>query len=93
MVKRIAVVNNEKLKDMEKKEHIQSLCPINRSGTECMYFEGSKLFIDEASCIGCGICSNQAPDAIKIINLPDALDKEPIHRYGQNAFALYLLWA
>ena len=91
MVKRIAVVNNEKLKDMEKKKHIQSLCPINRAGTECMYLEGSSLYIDETSCIGCGICSNTAPEAIKIINLPEALNKEPIHRYGQNAFALYNL--
>ena len=56
-----------------------------------MYLEGSSLYIDETSCIGCGICSNTAPEAIKIINLPEALNKEPIHRYGQNAFALYNL--
>lgn len=91
MAKRIAVVDNTKLKDMDKKKHIQSLCPINRKGDECMYFDGKKLLIDEGLCIGCGICVNQAPESIKIINLPEALNKSPIHRYGQNEFALYNL--
>ena len=91
MVKRIAVIDNNKLKDMEKKKHIQSLCPVNRKGDECMYFDGPKLLIDEALCIGCGICVNAAPEAIKVINLPEALEKDPIHRYGENQFALYNL--
>jgi ATP-binding cassette subfamily E protein 1 len=88
---RIAVVDNEKLKDMDKKKHIQSLCPINRKGDECIYFEGSKLYIDEDLCIGCGICSNAAPEAIHIINLPEELEKDPIHRYGKNGFELFSL--
>src|SRR3989344_7876788 len=91
MVKRIAVIDNNKLKDMEKKKHIQSLCPVNRKGDECMYLDGPKLLIDEALCIGCGICVNAAPEAIKVINLPEALEKDPIHRYGENQFALYNL--
>ncbi len=91
MVKRIAVVDNTKLKDMQKKKHIQSLCPINRKGDDCIYFDENKLLIDESLCIGCGICIKAAPEAIKIINLPEALDKQPIHRYGQNQFALYNL--
>ena len=91
MAERIAVVDNTKLKDMEKKKHIQSLCPINRKGDECIHFRGEKLYIDEGLCIGCGICVNQAPEAIKIINLPEALEKDPIHRYGENGFALYNL--
>ncbi|MBN1386402.1 ribosome biogenesis/translation initiation ATPase RLI [Candidatus Woesearchaeota archaeon] len=88
---RIAVIDNTKLKDMDKKKHIQSLCPVNRRGEECIYFQGEKLFIAESLCIGCGICSNTAPEAIHIINLPEALKEEPIHRYGQNEFALYSL--
>ncbi len=91
MAKRIAVVDNTKLKDMQKKKHIQSLCPINRKGDDCIYFDGNKLLIDESLCIGCGICPKEAPDAIKIINLPEALEKQPIHRYGKNQFALYNL--
>ena len=88
---RIAVVDNSKLKDKQKKEYIQGLCPVNRKGEDCIYFEGEKLRIDEGLCIGCGICSNAVPEAIDIINLPEQLEKDPIHRYGKNAFALYNL--
>ncbi|MBW2975977.1 ribosome biogenesis/translation initiation ATPase RLI [Candidatus Woesearchaeota archaeon] len=91
-MKRIAVVDNEKLKDMQKKLHIQSLCPVNRRGVECIKIEKDGwLSIDEASCIGCGICVKAADDAIKIVNLPEILEKKPIHRYGDNEFALFSL--
>lgn len=88
---RIAIVDNTKLKDMQQKQHIQSICPVNRTGTECIYFSGEKLFIDEATCIGCGICAHAAPAAIQIINLPEQLKSSPIHRYGTNEFVLYSL--
>jgi ATP-binding cassette subfamily E protein 1 len=90
-MKRIAIVNNDKLKDIDRKKHIQSICPVNRTGTECIYFDGTKLQIDEGTCIGCGICANAAPEAIQIINLPDQLKSAPIHRYGINKFVLYSL--
>ena len=86
---RIAIVDNDKLKDMDRKKHIQSICPVNRTGTECIYFEGNKLQIDEVTCIGCGICANAAPEAIQIINLPEQIKATPIHRYGANKFVLY----
>jgi len=88
---RIAVVDNSKLKDMERKKHIQSICPVNRTGTECIYFDGNNLQIDEATCIGCGICANAAPEAIQIINLPEQIKATPIHRYGTNRFVIYSL--
>ncbi|MEM2138629.1 MAG: ribosome biogenesis/translation initiation ATPase RLI [Candidatus Woesearchaeota archaeon] len=91
MPKRIAIVDNTKLKDEDKKKYIQSLCPINRTGKECITIEGKKLLIDESLCIGCGICVNAAPEAIKIINLPSALEKQPIHRHSLNGFVLYNL--
>jgi len=91
-MKRIAVVDNEKLKDKEKNLYIQSLCPVNRSGVECITVaKDGRLSIDENTCIGCGICPKAAPYAIKIVNLPEILDKTPIHRYGENKFALYSL--
>ena len=91
-MKRIAVVDNEKLKDMPQKLHIQNLCPVNRSGTECITIEKNGfLEIDEATCIGCGICVKAAPNAIKVVNLPEILDKNPIHRYSENGFALFHL--
>ena len=91
MTNRIAVVDNTKLKDMQKKQHIQGLCPVNRAGKECMYFDKEKLLIDESLCIGCGICVNAAPEAISIINLPDEWNEQPVHRYGENEFVLYNL--
>ena len=91
-MKRIAVVDNEKLRDMQQKLHIQSLCPVNRAGTECIGItKEGKLTIDELTCIGCGICIKAAPESIRIINLPEILDRTPIHRYGENRFALFSL--
>ena len=92
--KRIAVVNNEEIKDREESIYIQSLCPINRSGIECIAVakdDKGTLTIDENTCIGCGICVKANPKAIQIVNLPTALDENPIHRYGTNLFALYRL--
>ena len=89
---RIAIVDNEKLKDMQLKQYIVSICPINRTGKECITISpDSKLFIDEMLCTGCGICPKAAPNAIKIINLPEELKAQPIHRYGENQFVLYSL--
>src|SRR3989338_5720742 len=86
---RIAIVDNEKLKDMQEKLHIQSICPVNRTGKECIKVEDGKLTIDEHLCTGCGICPKAAPNAIKIINLPEEVKTNPIHRYGENKFVLY----
>ncbi|AIF69035.1 ATPase [Palaeococcus pacificus DY20341] len=48
--------------------------------------------IQEASCTGCGICIHKCPfNAITIVNLPEELDKDCVHRYGVNAFVLYRL--
>jgi ATP-binding cassette subfamily E protein 1 len=69
------------------------VCPVNRMGEQCI-IEGpdKKALIDEKLCTGCGICPKKCPfGAISIINLPEELDKEPIHRYGVNGFALYNL--
>ncbi len=87
---RIAIVDNEKLKDMQQKLYIQGICPVNRTGKECIKVEADgKLTIDEYLCTGCGICPKAAPNAINIINLPEELKTKPIHRYGENKFVLY----
>src|SRR3989344_4446215 len=87
---RIAIVDNEKLKDKQQNLYIQNLCPVNRTGKECIKVEtDGKLIIDEHLCTGCGICPKVAPHAIKIINLPEELKTIPIHRYGENKFVLY----
>ena len=89
---RIAIVDNEKLKEMQQKLYIQGICPVNRTGKECIRISADgKLIIDELLCTGCGICPKAAPHAIKIINLPEELKTKPIHRYGENKFVLYSL--
>jgi ATP-binding cassette subfamily E protein 1 len=67
------------------------VCPVNRMGEQCI-IEGPdhKALIDEKLCTGCGICPKKCPfGAISIINLPEELTSEPIHRYGINGFSLY----
>jgi ATP-binding cassette subfamily E protein 1 len=70
------------------------------TGKECITERGpdadegdpDQIRISEELCLGetCGICVEKCPfDAIEIINLPAELEDDPVHRYGENAFALY----
>ena len=87
---RIAIIDNKKLKILSEKKIIQSKCPVNMMGKECMYFEGEKLLINEDLCTGCGICVKfDNYDSIKIINLVGLKDKEVIHQYGNNGFRIF----
>lgn len=71
----------------------QKVCPVNRSGEECVYEgEDKKAKIIESQCIGCGICPKKCPtNAITIVNLPEEFDERPIHQYGESGFQLYNL--
>ncbi|MFH1637808.1 MAG: ribosome biogenesis/translation initiation ATPase RLI [Candidatus Woesearchaeota archaeon] len=68
-------------------------CPVNRTGKECIVIkEDNKPAIDEELCTGCGICVHRCPtQCLDIINLPEKLKEDPIHRYGQNQFELFRL--
>ena len=96
MRKRIAVIDRNKCHPDECGNYLcAKLCPVNRAGADCIYpgdDPGKKARIDELLCTGCGICPNRCPfGAITIINLPETLNKPPIHRYGENMFELYSL--
>jgi len=92
MPKRLAVIDRELCKPKSANYICMRVCPVNRTGKECIMrsAEDRKPLIDEAMCIGCGICSKKCPTgAISIVNLPEKLDENPIHRYGRNLFSLY----
>ncbi len=96
MRKRIAIIDREKCHPQECGNYLcAKLCPVNRAGADCIYpgdDAGKKARIDEFLCTGCGICPKRCPfGAIQIINLPEQLNKPPVHRFGENEFELYSL--
>jgi ATP-binding cassette subfamily E protein 1 len=93
--KRIAVIDRDLCSPQACGFYLcQKVCPINRSGQDCITVSDldKKPLIAEDLCIGCGICPKKCPkSAIDVVNLPTELDETPIHRYGKNLFALYRL--
>lgn len=92
---RIAIIEREKCINGKGCAFIcGKYCPVNRTGKDCIVVSevDNKALIDEELCIGCNICLHRCPaQCISIINLPEKLKAEPIHRYGRNAFELFHL--
>lgn len=88
---RIAIINKKLCKPNKCGKECIAVCPINRSGEKCVYLE-EKSVIDESLCIGCGLCVKKCPfKAIDVVNTPEKLKEEPIHRFGKNQFVLFRL--
>jgi len=96
----IAVVDLDRCQPDRCNYECSNFCPPNRTGKECITLRGEdaeegkpdQIRISEEVCLGetCGICVEKCPfDAIEIINLPQELEDEPTHRWGENAFSLY----
>lgn len=91
---RIAIVSADKCKPSRCASECKKGCPIVRSGKLCIEVaKTSKIaYLSEVLCIGCGICVKKCPfGAISIINLPTNLEKDTVHRYGENSFKLHRL--
>ena len=89
---RIAVLNQDKCKVKKCNQVCVSFCPMVRSRVEAIRVEGDKAVISETLCSGCGICVKKCPfKAISIVNLPDELEKDCSHRFGENSFKLFRL--
>lgn len=89
---RIAVLDVDRCKPKRCDRMCYRFCPIVRTKVEAIRFEGEKAVIVESLCTGCGICVKKCPfKAIFIVNLPDELEKDCSHRFGENSFKLYRL--
>lgn len=91
---RIAVIDEDKCKPKECERLCYRFCPMVRTKVYAVRFDEGKEkpVIVEPLCTGCGICVKKCPfGAITIVNLPEELEDECSHRYGENTFKLYRL--
>ncbi|WP_218266581.1 ribosome biogenesis/translation initiation ATPase RLI [Saccharolobus shibatae] len=93
MFVRVAVINYDFCKPDKCNLECINFCPVDRSGGKAIELSDivkGKPVIYEETCIGCGICVKKCPyEAISIVNLPDELEGEVIHRYKVNGFKLF----
>ncbi len=87
---KLAIVHKEKCKPLICGRECKKYCPVEKQELDTCIVIGDKCSIDEHTCVGCAICVKRCPfGAINIVNLPSVSEKDIVHRYGDNGFALY----
>ncbi|HIQ12890.1 MAG TPA: ribosome biogenesis/translation initiation ATPase RLI, partial [Thermoprotei archaeon] len=92
MVLRVAVIDRDICNPDKCNHECQRFCPPVKMGIMAVEFIDGEPYINEPLCIGCGICVNKCPfNAITIVNLPQELETDMVHRYDINGFRLFRL--
>jgi len=88
---RVAVVDRERCRPDKCDQPCIRFCPMVRTRREAIRQDDEgKAYISELICSGCGICVKKCPfDALRIVNLPDELKSDHLHRFGPNSFTLF----
>lgn len=87
---KLAIVDKEKCKPLVCGHECKKYCPVEKQESDSCVEISEKCVIDEHACVGCSICVKRCPfGAIDIVNLPSVSEKDIVHRYGENGFALY----
>lgn len=87
---KLAIVHKEKCKPTICGRECKKYCPVEKQEADSCIVIENKSRIDEHTCVGCAICVKRCPfGAIDIVNLPSVSEKDIVHRYGDNGFALY----
>lgn len=91
---RVAVLNSDRCKSKDCGKECIKYCPVVRTGVDCIYIKDDMRYphIVESLCQGCGICVKKCPfKALSVVNIPEELKTDFIHRYGKDTFVLFRL--
>jgi ATP-binding cassette subfamily E protein 1 len=92
---RLAVIDVDKCKPTRCTHECQRKCPVERSGSQLFFFDEKDPkkppTVAESLCIGCGLCQICRFGAVYIVNTPEAVNDDLVHRYGENGFSLFRL--